>query len=310
MSEETQVPTPETNTQETPNAETPALDVNTTVKVGDQEVPVSELVSGYQKLGDLEEYKKNASMLVKNTPMSPEDRNKAMRYILEKEGYAPSQIDEQLRATQAMYDTDEQNEPNEQYEEPQYAPEPQATPESPSGVDEEARDEIARMKQQNNKLQVDMLKRDLGESMQRVMNSNDSVRKLFDKSKELAGEEGFAERAAGIQSEIQRIALENMRSRRNSGERFDKSWFDQETNKAADTVYQRIRSVIGDPDKIQRAPETASDVESFISKPPVADPTYERGDNMGTSTDKSHDFTVDALSRLAADLGMGGESRI
>ena len=73
-----------------------------------------------------------------------------MRYILEKEGYAPSQIDEQLRATQAMYDTDEQTE---QHEEPQYAPEPQATPESPSGVDEEARDEIARMKQQNNKLQ-------------------------------------------------------------------------------------------------------------------------------------------------------------
>ena len=308
MSEETQVPTPEIATQEPASTEVPVVDVNSTVKVGDQEVPVSELVSGYQKLGDLEEYRKNASMLVKNTPMSPEDRNKAMRYILEKEGYAPSQIDEQLRATQAMYDTDNNMEENEAYSESP-APE-ELSPEQPVNVDEAARDEIMKMKQQNNKMQVDMLKRDLTDSMQRVMGSNDSVRKLFDKSKELAGEEGFAERAAGIRSEIQRIALENMRSRRNTGERFDKSWFDQETNKAADTVYQRIRSVIGDPDKIQRAPETASDVESFISKPPVAAPTYERGDNMGSATDKSHDFTVDALSRLAADLGMGGESRI
>tara|TARA_R100000664_G_C2744931_1_gene132846 strand:+ start:664 stop:1590 length:927 start_codon:yes stop_codon:yes gene_type:complete len=298
------VPTPEVNTPQS-SGETPVVDINSTVRVGDTEVPISELVSGYQKVAGLEKYKENASRLVRGGAMSPDERIASMKYILETEGYTPAQIEAQVRASQEVYD---EAYDDEGYEEPM--PEPNEAPAPPPNIDQEARAEIDRVRHQNNQMMVENLKRDLNESMTKTMGSNANIRTLLDKSKQLAGEEGFDERAANIRSEVQRIAMEGMRTRRNRGESFDKSWFDQETTKAADAVYQRIRSVIGDPDKIQRAPETASDLEQFISKPPVAAPTFEKGDNMGSATDKARDFTVDTLSRIANDLSAGGESRI
>jgi hypothetical protein len=313
MAEETQVPTPETPTSSQPEAtsgETPTVSVDSTVRIGDKDIPISDLVNGYQKLGNLEEYKKNASVLVRGTPMSQDDRNKAMRFILEQEGYAPSQIDEQLRTTDALYESDEEGYDYGEEEDNEQMTNENQQPEASPNVDPAAREEIERVRDQSNKMMVDMLKRDLTDSMNYTMTTNQSVKTLLDKSKQLAGEDGYVERESNIRSEIQRIAMENMRSRRNRGEKFDKSWFNQETDKAADSVYQRIRSVIGDPDKIQRAPETASETEQFFSKPPVPAPKFEAGDNMGTATDKAHDFTVDTLSRLANDLSAGGDSRI
>ena len=50
---QTDVPTPEVNTPQS-SGETPVVDINSTVRVGDNEVPISELVSGYQKVAGLE----------------------------------------------------------------------------------------------------------------------------------------------------------------------------------------------------------------------------------------------------------------
>ena len=297
------------STQE-PTAQ-PTIDVNATVKVGDSEVPISELVNGYQKLGSLEEYQKNASMLVRGTGSNSEERNSAMRYVLEAEGYSPAQIESHIQATQNFYDQESQEQQEtSSMEENTPTPQEQAPEGQSPVIDEAAREEIERVRSQNNQMMVDMLNRDLQDSMQRVMGSNENIRTLLDKSKQLAGEEGFDERRANIESEVQRIAMEGMRSRRNRGEKFDKSWFDQETTKAADMVYQRVRSVIGDPDKIQRAPETVSEFDSFISKPPAPDPKWEKGDNMGTASNKARDFTVDTLSRIAGDMSSGGNSRL
>jgi len=298
------VPTPQVSTP--PSGETPSIDINSTVRVGDSEVAISDLISGYKQVGDLKEYQKNASLLVRGGSMDPNERVGAMKYILEKEGYSPAQIDAQIQASQEVYDTAYEEE--EGYEEPMT--EQNETPPAPTNVDPEARAEIDKVRYQNNQMMVDMLKTNLNSSMDKTMGSNPNIKTLLDKSKQLAGEEGFKERSDNIRSEVQRIAMEGMRSRRNRGEKFDKSWFDQETTKAADSVYQRIRSVIGDPDKIQRAPETASDFEQFTSKPPVPAPTFEKGDNMGSASDKARDFTVDTLSRIAGDLSAGGESRI
>ena len=301
MSEES-VPTPETeqvSVQET----TPAtLNLDQPVKIDGQEVNLSDVIEGYRAAGNLAEYRQHASSLMNSEGMSTEEREYSMRYLLASEGYTPSQIEEYVVASREVTNSVDMEDDVDQSQ--------NSAPENQPAQDEAARQRIVQMEEQQNRLAVDMLKRDLETNMDSVMKANPTVQKLLEKSRSLAGEDGYSERVESIRNEIQRVTLDSMRSRRNRGEKFDKSWFDQETNKAADTVYQRIRSVIGDPDKIQRAPETASSADNFLSKPPVKDPTFEQGDNMGTSTNKAHDYTVDALSRLAADLDSGGESRI
>ena len=297
-------PTPET--QEQPVA-TPSVDLNATVEVNGKQVPVSELITQASQVDELKSFRSAASALMKGDTLPTEERENAMRHLLSAEGYSPAQIENYIADSREYYEPAGE----ERYEETMDRPENQAHAPAPTpNVDEGARQQLEEMQRQNNQMQVDMLKTNLANAMDKTMASNPSIHTLMGKSKELAGEEGYESRVQGIKEEVQRIALDSMRQRRSRGEKFDKSWFDEETNKAADTVYQRIRSVIGDPDKIQRAPETASDAERFISKPPMAKPQYEMGDNMGTVSDKSHDYTVDALSRLSADLGLGGENKI
>ena len=305
MSEES-VPTPEVeqpSTQESTQESAPTtLNLDQPVKIDGQEVNLSDVIEGYRAAGTLAEYRQHASSLMNSEGMSSDEREYSMRYLLASEGYTPTQIEEYVTASREVTNSVDMEEDVDQSQ--------NSAPENQPAQDEAARQRITQMEEQQNRLSVDMLKRDLESGLDSVMGTNPTVQKLLNKSRSLAGEEGYSERVESIRNEIQRVTLDSMRSRRNRGEKFDKSWFDQETNKAADTVYQRIRSVIGDPDKIQRAPETASSADNFLSKPPVKDPAFEQGDDMGTSTDKAHDYTVDALSRLAADLDSGGESRI
>ena len=71
---------------------------------------------------------------------------------------------------------------------------------------------------------------------------------------------------------------------------------------------QILNSVIGDPDKIQRAPETATE-DSLFNKPPVKAPEYEKGDDMGDINVKARDWTLDTLLRGAREGAAGGESK-
>lgn len=304
MSEEVQnqvmdsAPAPEAST---PEPETPAsVDVNARVEVGGKEVPIADLMSAYGKVSELENYKRAASAVMKGDQVPDTDRENAMRYLMQSEGYTPSQIEEYIQESKQVYT---------QTVEAEKMINEEPTPNQPV-VDEAARGQLDALQKQNSQMMVDMLKTNLSTSMEKTMSQNQSIQTLINKSRQLNGEEDLGNRVNSIRDEVQRMALENMRQRRSRGEKFDKAWFDEETNKAADTVYQRIRSVIGDPDKIQRAPETASDVESFMKKPAVPAPNFEIGDRVGDVHSKAHDFTVDQLSRLAGDLAQGGESRI
>ena len=287
-------PTPEVAS---PSGEqTPAsMNLDSKITFEGKEVSVGDLIKENQKIADLETYNANARVLMAGESAPVQDRENAMRYLLSKEGYTSDQIEAHIKTARDMMD-------------PQETPQNQAAPEPQAPPQEDPR--IKQMQEQQNRMNVDMLRRDLDNAVQNVMGSNQKIQTLIEKSKQLAGEEGLDARIASIRDEVQRATMDNLRSRKSRGERFDNSWFNQETNRAADAVYERIRSVIGDPDKIQRAPETASSADSFVNKPPVAEPTFEPGDNMGSAQNKSHDWTVDTLSRLANDVSQGGESRL
>jgi len=103
--------------------------------------------------------------------------------------------------------------------------------------------------------------------------------------------------------------MQSLRDRRAAGENFNPAWFSEEAGKASQTVYDKFRSVIGDPDKIQRSPETATDSDSLFNKPPVETPVYEKGDSMGDINVKTREWTLDHLLRGAKEGAAGGESK-
>jgi hypothetical protein len=294
-----ETPTPQTGVPPTPTSgETSpppqGLNLDSKITFDGKEVSVGDLINENRKISDLEEYQKNATTLMGGTDVPQEKRESAMRYLLSREGYLPDQIEAHIAEARKMT-MDQQ--PDQQ----------QAAPQQDFSQE---RARIAEMERQQTKMSVELLKKDLDTAVGRVMEDNPKIKTLVEKSKQLGGEEGLEQRIRGIREEVRRSTMDNMRTRKSRGETFDNSWFIQETTKAADAVYERIRSVIGDPDKIQRAPETASEADSFVNKPPVADPIFERGDNMGTASTKSHDFTTDTLARLADDIGRGGQSKI
>jgi len=122
-------------------------------------------------------------------------------------------------------------------------------------------------------------------------------------------ESGGENRQDVLRHEVEAAMLDSLRNRRAAGENFNPNWFTEEAGKAAKTVYDKFRSVIGDPDKIQRSPETATDSDSLFNKPPVDPPKYEKGDSMGDINVKTREWTLDTLLRGARDGAAGGESK-
>ena len=303
-------PTPENQPQ--PSGETqpaptePAINLDSTIQMDGKEVSIRELLDQNSRLGELEAYRSAASTVMKGAAVPQETRESAMRYVLGSEGYTQDQIEAHIDLTRQMADDVDSGE----YENP--APQPENYEQMQQMEQQRAMEEqrIRDMEARQARLGVDMLKRDLNEAVDAAMETNDKIKTLVEKSRELGGDEGLDQRIAGIREEVQRATMESLRARKSRGETFDKSWFSQETTKAADSVYQRIRSVIGDPDKIQRAPETASEQDSFISTPPVEAPEFAKGDNIGDVQSKSRDWTTDTLARLAADVSDGGETKL
>ena len=292
---ESQVPEPQAT--EAPAPAPAEVNLDSKITFDGKEVSVSELIEQNREVDRLREYRENATALMQGDNVPTEKREQAMRYLLAQEGYASSQIEEYIQATREASMPPQENQ----------IPE---NPQQPQQMSQEDRLRMAELESRQARLNVEMMKRDLDTAVENTMAHNPRIRALVNKSKELNGDEGADSRIDSIREEVRRATMDQMRQRKSSGERFDNTWFNQETEKAADAVYERIRSVIGDPDKIQRAPETASDADSFVNTPPVAAPNFEKGDNMGSAQTKSHDWTVDALSRLAQDASDGGETKL
>ena len=148
MSEETQnqvmdsAPTPEAQATE-PEAPQ-GVDINAKVEVAGKEVPIADLMSAYGKVSDLENYKRAASAVMKGDQVPDQDRETAMRYLMQSEGYTASQIEEYINEAKEIYNPPQEN-TTPMNEEP--------TPQQPM-VDEAARNQLDAMQKQNSQMQL------------------------------------------------------------------------------------------------------------------------------------------------------------
>ena len=301
----------ENTPQEAPQTEVtesqPSINLDSTVQVDGQEISIKELINTRDEVEQLKEYNEQARKLMSPTGTNDATREQAIRYLMTQEGYTPDDINQYINWTNEMG-----QEPEQQYEQPQYEePQPQ------EGLTEEQlqqqyyqeqmmrEQDQARMREieaRQSRIGTEMMKKEMSNAIDSTMASNDQISKL------LGINEESGDRKDVIRQEVEAAMMASLRQRRASGENFNNSWFTEEAGKAAKTVYDKFSSVIGDPDKIQRAPETAAQ-DSLFNKPPVDPPKYERGDDMGKINNKTRDWTLDTLLRGAQEGAAGGESK-
>ena len=303
MSEENQTPV------ETPAPVETAPQTESTFEIDGKQLTAEEvkqaMYDARTQVENLENYKVNASKLINNSFADEAERMNSVKYLLQQEGYNNEQISAYLQTI---------NNPEQPESEGQVMQEPTPQPQIDNSAYEQAmqeqQDRLEALEAQQRKMSSSSLKTDLHQTVDGVLTGHKDIQALLHKFNSLNPGENVDARMDLFKNEIMRETMDNLRERKNAGGIFDKSWFNEETNRAADSVVAKFRTVIGDPNRIQRSPETGSELSSFINSKPVDPPSYEVGDRvMGKGESKVKDYTRDALTRLAAEIDLGGGTK-
>ena len=308
MSEEntTQETTQET-TSNPPQDKT--IDLDATVKVGGEEISIKQLIDSRDEAGKYKEYNEQARKLISPQMDNPQERESAIRYLMTQEGYSPNDIEEYIGwSNDATSDTSQQEHqggeiPNQDFY-PEQDPQMEQYLQEQERMKEQEQQRMMQIEDRQSQLSTEMMKRDMNTALNSTVEDSDKFKKLLSLS---SGEDSKSSEI--LRQEVESAMMQNLRNRRTKGESFNKSWFGEEASNAVNLVYDKFRSVIGDPDKIQRSPETATDSDNLFNKPPVDPPKYEKGDDMGKINVKTREWTLDTLLRGARDGAAGGESK-
>ena len=306
-------PTVDEAGMDTGGGKSPFLDMDARVRVDGSEMTVGQLVQSHRDLGAAEEYNGHARRILQGDG-TPEDNENSLRYLMSVEGYAPDQID--------AYIEQQRNASVENGQPPQPAQPDVQTPLSTAatpppggpGLDYEKRIEALEKEHQLDRdRQVRDRMEQIRERVQRSVASqierNPAVRVLLEASRRLQSEDDAKRVPVMIGGEIERELIALLKQRQASGQEFSTTWFDEEAPKAAKAVAERYRTVIGDPDRIQRAPETAAGERAFLPEKKVPEPEF-KGQHPSKLHTQVHEWTTDALSRLSVEAGRGGETRV
>jgi hypothetical protein len=261
---ETGVPTPTPETPPSP-APTPSpeptpegvreLGTEERVKVAGTELTGAELASRLSEVEEGRKYREHARRLMTADESLPwPQREESMRFIMASEGWDADSIDQYISASREYAEDPKMQTPSDPTAQPPPAPQG-------SGGDNQAEWEgrMAAMEQRVNQYELEDMRRGLDQAVAGQLDSHEKIRVLLNKMKDLQGSEGLDQGRKNLQADIERQTLDLMRHRKAKGERFEARWFAEEASRAADAVFERFRSVIGDPDKIQRAPDTLAE---------------------------------------------------
>jgi hypothetical protein len=160
-------------------------------------------------------------------------------------------------------------------------------------------------------LRLRLLKEEMDRRVVESIDKNPEIVRMLQTLDKTRGREHAAGAWRALQEQVRETTLKNLYSRRDAeGGRFDEGWVADEAAKAAKAIAGNYRTVIGDIDALGRSPETDGELETLRSQKPVAPPEYKKGMDRGAADASVRDFNVDALTRLAADMGAGGETKV
>ena len=164
---------------------------------------------------------------------------------------------------------------------------------------------------QTNELRLRLLKEQMDKNVVSAIDGNPEIVKMLETLDKTRGRDHAAGAWRALQEQVRETTLRNLYSRRDAeGGRFSEDWVADEAAKAAKAVAGNYRTVIGDIDGLGRSPETEGELEFLKSKPEVKPPEFQKGMDRGAVDKSVRDFNVDALSRFAADVSAGGETKV
>lgn len=285
------------------------LDLSQKVKVDGSDMTVQELVSSHEKRKGLEKFREQAGILMQGPSYDPQSYESAVRYVMSDQGWSPAQIDEYVEMQRNPTPSGESDMPPQDHEPAQPAADPALDDEYDGRFDEQEEQNL-RIQERLDRVEVDGLRTALNESLDRVLDSDPHIGKMLTKAKELGGADSDPKRRELLRKEIADATLQRMRSRRSREGHLDRNWFREESQKAAESVAERYRTVIGDPDLLMRVPETAAGQDSLRKPEPVVIPKHEIGRSPSDGMAIAKKYTKDSLLELAAEVATGTKTKV
>ena len=288
--------------------EVPPENVNPTVRVGDEDVPVSELVKAREDLEFMRnDYSKlvqfrDATSKVMRQDVDPGVKEQAAREVLIGMGYKGNQVEEYV--SEWMQSQQQEQQGN------------QSMSKNDDGVEESSAEQVANaiMQAQNqaeqtsqemNRMKAEQLNSRMNAQIMMGLDYNKDATIMFNKLEEINGKGASFAAKAHFEKDIREQSLNNLRARRSAAGTFEEAWVSEETAKATEQVLAKYRSVIGDPNKLGRAPETDSSTSAIFSRPAVQAPRWKSGMKPGDAETALDAYNKDALTRLAAGEDVG-----
>ncbi|MEY5144923.1 MAG: hypothetical protein RL745_290 [Actinomycetota bacterium] len=312
MSDEMTPDTQETAQTETAPPSGAVVDMDARVRAGGNEIPVADLLKAKEELEYLkQDYSKlvsfrDATAKVMRPDVDPGVKEQAARQLLLDMGYRGNEVEQYVQdwmsSQQGGNMTDEptdnvggddNDKSAEQVAEAIMAAQRQA---------QQAQEELQRMK-------AEQLNSRLNAQIVMGLEGNQGARTMLNKLKEINGKDALTSARAAIERDIRQQTLDNLRSRRTAAGVFEEAWISEESARATEQVLAKYRSVIGDPNRLGRAPETDSGASAILNRPAVQAPRWKPGSNNGDIESALDAFNKDALSRLAAELDSGSDTR-
>lgn len=259
----------------------------------------SQLQALRREKEELEAYRENARRMVTHDGAWSEDYEKAARHLMSDAGYEPESIDSWVEWQKTQLEDGTTSTPEE-------VSAPAIAPKDPpvSAPNNDQSDYIKKLEARLNDLenkagdtQVQVLQRHLEDTLDRTFQQHDAVTGLLGKIQRFSGESAseHEKRTAILREDIKKETLEAVRRKTAAGGKFDPSWFDVEAEKAANSVVAKLRAVIGDPDRLMRAPETVTGEDSIRREGPVEDPKWKSGMGPADAQSMVKDFSTDKL---------------
>ena len=301
----------EQNPQETPSSNT--IDLDAKVLLGGTEVNVRDLATAREELAKAREEMdqlskfREAALTVMRQDVPADMKTEAARQLLRDSGFPEDEIDRQVGAWaqggQEEYEMVDEN------EDPEVGG--QSDEDDDADVDlvaqsiMDAQNRAAAAEEEVRRIKAERLGTHMNDQITGAIDSVDDGRTLLSKLRELNGDEAAKNARAAIERDIRQTTLDMLRSRRDAAGTFNEAWVAEEAKRATESVIAKYRSVIGDPNKLGRAPETASGSDYFTSRKPVPAPKWKPGMRTGDMDSALQSYNTDVLSRLAAGLDNG-----
>jgi hypothetical protein len=307
--------TPET-TDETSTPTPNIMDLDTSVRVGGKEIPVRELAAAREELERAREQMdqlskfREAALTVMRQDVPADMKTEAARQLLRDAGFPEQEIDRQVGAW-AQGGQEDEDEMVDENEDPEVGGQDTEEEEddqdtefvAQSILDAQRRAQVA--EEEVRRIKAERLGQHMDQQINGSLDGVQDARTLLGKLRELNGDEAAKNARAAIERDIRQTTLDFLRQRRDASGTFNEAWVAEEAKRATESVVAKYRSVIGDPNRLGRAPETASGSDYFVSRKPVPAPKWKPGLKTGDIETQLNAYNSDVLSRLAAGLDKG-----